>query len=347
MDINFYRNGIISGAGTLWLTFMCLILIAGMVGEGFTDQLSFESLRDGDWDIYVVDLRTGLFFNLTDNNVDDHAATWSPDGLTVAYSSTIGANDALMVAHWTGADAIQWTPNTFTGSGLTSNWSPDGSQLVIQVNDPFIVWKAYLVQPDNHLRQIANLNPNGSGLSIAWSPDGSQMAYYYHNFADTYSDWQLHLIDPDGATQPLVDDTLWDQRPAWSPDGTTIAYISADDGDLYTVNVITNELRRLTDEVGEEMMPTWSPDGRWLAFVSRRDGNPEIYALDVRSNQLRRLTNNNTSDVYPAWSSDSRRVSFVAQRDGNREIYVLDVETGVEHRVTSNAATDNTPTWLP
>jgi Tol biopolymer transport system component len=347
MDIKFYRNGILGGAVALWVICASFVLMASVVGKGYTDQLSFESLRDGDWDIYVVDLRTGLYFNLTDNLVDDHAATWSPDGRSVAYSSTFGANDALIVADWTGDDASQWTPETFTGNGLTSNWSPDGSQLVIQLNDPFVVWKAFLVQSDYRLRQIANLNPNGSGLSIAWSPDGSQMAYYYHNFADTYSDWQLHLIDPDGATQPLVEDTLWDQRPAWSPDGITIAYISADNGDLYTVNVVTNEQRRLTDESGEEMMPAWSPDGRMLAFVSRRDGNPEIYALDVASGQARRLTFNDSSDVYPAWSSDSRRVTFVSQRDGNREIYVLDTQTGEEHRVTWDAATDNTPIWLP
>ena len=43
-------------------------------------RLAFASNRDGDWDLYWMDLATGEVTQLTDTPEYDAAPSWSPDG---------------------------------------------------------------------------------------------------------------------------------------------------------------------------------------------------------------------------------------------------------------------------
>ena len=59
-------------------------------------------------------------------------------------------------------------------------------------------------------------------------------------------------------------------QPAWSPDSRSVAIVSAHQGshDLYTVEVATGAIRRLTVDRAREGEPLWSPDGRWIAYCA-------------------------------------------------------------------------------
>jgi TolB protein len=54
---------------------------------GPTDHLVYESTRDGNWELYLLDLRTGIETRLTNNPADDLNAFWSPDGSRLVFQS--------------------------------------------------------------------------------------------------------------------------------------------------------------------------------------------------------------------------------------------------------------------
>ena len=57
----------------------------------------------------------------------------------------------------------------------------------------------------------------------------------------------------------------------WSPDGRLLAFAGQIDGatsDVYTFDVVSGQVRRLTDGPTQVQYVDWSPDGRWIAHGS-------------------------------------------------------------------------------
>ena len=55
----------------------------------------------------------------------------------------------------------------------------------------------------------------------------------------------------------------------WSPDGSQIAFVSNMDGgdlDLYVMDSNGENIKQVTNMLGDEHAPSWSPDGQAIAF---------------------------------------------------------------------------------
>src|SRR5258708_36049241 len=69
------------------------------------------------------------------------------------------------------------------------------------------------------------------------------------------------------------------QAPAWSPDGKKLALtLSTREGnlDIYTLDLPSQALTRITDDPGLDTEPQWSNDRRGLYFTADRAGGPQI-----------------------------------------------------------------------
>ena len=64
-----------------------------LVGTGFTShhkpQIAFSSVRDGNWEIYVMDADGQNQRRLTNHPAIDFQPSWSPDGQKIAFTSPI------------------------------------------------------------------------------------------------------------------------------------------------------------------------------------------------------------------------------------------------------------------
>ncbi|TEU19410.1 MAG: tetratricopeptide repeat protein [Anaerolineales bacterium] len=81
-------------------------------------QVAFMSARDGNWEIYVVDLANPKPRRLTTNRANDGLPTWSPDGQRIAFLSDRGGIWAIHLMNPDGSDQHQLVP---TG-GTYENW---------------------------------------------------------------------------------------------------------------------------------------------------------------------------------------------------------------------------------
>jgi TolB protein len=54
---------------------------------GSQGRVAFMSARDGNWEIYVVDMDSGNLRRLTNNGAQDGLPTWAPDGKSIAFVS--------------------------------------------------------------------------------------------------------------------------------------------------------------------------------------------------------------------------------------------------------------------
>jgi TolB protein len=122
----------------------------------------------------------------------------------------------------------------------------------------------------------------------------------------------------------------WDDTdPAVSPDGTKLAFSSRRDGnwELYILDLVNLELRRLTETPGYEGHPTWSPDGLWLAYEAYADGDLDIWIMPIDLGQAPiQLTTHPEADFSPTWDPDGRRIAFISHRDERPQIFVANLD---------------------
>ncbi len=73
-----------------------------------------------------------------------------------------------------------------------------------------------------------------------------------------------------GAAQLLVSHAANESRPMFSPDGKRLAFGSnrTGSGDIYVLNLETNDLQRITFDDANDQLDAWSRDGNWLYFTS-------------------------------------------------------------------------------
>ncbi|HJX37815.1 MAG TPA: FecR domain-containing protein [Anaerolineae bacterium] len=91
-------------------------------------RVAFESWRDGNSEIYVMDGDGSNQLNLTGNPADDYAPMWSPDGQFIAFESLRDGQREVYVMR---ADGAEPTRLTF-GPGLSGApyWEVGGSEII-------------------------------------------------------------------------------------------------------------------------------------------------------------------------------------------------------------------------
>ena len=72
-------------------------------------EVLYLSNRDGDYEIYLQNLTTGVLTKLTDNDVTEFGLAWSPDGTTIAFGRWIDDNRDLYTMRADGSDVTRLT----------------------------------------------------------------------------------------------------------------------------------------------------------------------------------------------------------------------------------------------
>jgi TolB protein len=145
----------------------------------------------------------------------------------------------------------------------------------------------YLATVDGEI--LARLTYNEAiDVSPAWAPGGGRIAFV----SDREGTPQIYVMNADGSGQSRVTFRgSYNQTPSWCArcDAPAIAFSGRDGGtfDVFTVEIGTGTMRRLTQFQGSNADPAWSPDGRLIAFYSSRGG---IYLMNTEGlNQNRVL----------------------------------------------------------
>ncbi|MGQ0744678.1 MAG: hypothetical protein ACT4OS_10170 [Acidimicrobiales bacterium] len=102
----------------------------GPVWSSDGTRIFFQSLRDGDSEIYVMNADGTGTERLTSSPGDDELPAVSPDGEKLAFTSARDGNPEVYVMDATGGAATRVTDDAAVDSAPA--WSPDGEDLVFQ-----------------------------------------------------------------------------------------------------------------------------------------------------------------------------------------------------------------------
>lgn len=356
------RHIVIDLQGTLYL-----LPVAGGTAARLTDglsddrqpswspdsrQLVFQSYRDGNYHLWLINSDGSGLRQLTSGVYDDREPEWSADGRRIVFSSDRSGKYDVWQLQLKNSALQQLT------FSRTENYqpalSPDGRQLAYVAGNTIRV-------RDSHGNDTVLVSSRGMLSAPAFTKNGKQVSYFEYEHGRS----GLFLATPaTGATKKLSapgEDIFpfkvtWskgkkflytaDGKIRWSSAGTAFA-----DSVSFSVTLLLNrnaypKKKRNFDDAAPQrakgiMGPVVSPDGAAIAFTALGD----IWLL--QEGAVRRVTHDAAVDLDPAWSPDGTRLAFVSDRQGKADLWIHDITTGTDTRITDSPEDVMFPAWSP
>jgi tricorn protease len=264
-------------------------------------KLAFVSERDGNREVYIVDIRTRELKRLT--NTPDAAESnpkWSPTGNYVAFVRGPFGRQLCWVDVNTGEEKVV-VEGPFIGEFA---WSPDGRWICFNrrdsannVTDLYIVpWNGG--EPVNVTRM-----PYWNG-SIVWTKDGKNIVFRSNRTDNNVDIYVLPLERPKEKLDEEEGES--EKKPQERKEGEKkLPEVKIDFTDIH------KRIRRLTATVFNEGSFAVSPDSKTVVFVATPVDQPEIWSVPLEGGSLTRLASG-VSASQLQFSPDGNRIYFLS-----------------------------------
>ena len=258
-------------------------------------KILFTSLRDGNYEVYIMNPDGSEQVNMTQHPAADLEAAWSPTGEQILFVSDREGTRDLYLMDADGANVRRVFKQKTDVWRTAPTWSPDGKQFVYQCKDwNFIKGGLYLVTFGEEDAEFI-----GKYNTPEWSPDSSEIVCSDHHGPGARLTFiNIHTREEE---QPLrTEALLWQFESSWSAAGDRLAFAGNKDPlpvildrglhrvwknkqTIYIVNRDGTGLRQLVDEAGSDAWdPELSPDGSEVLFT-QRNGAMQISKVDINS----------------------------------------------------------------
>ena len=285
---------------------------------------------------------------------------FGPDGKTV-FMTTIdgkGSNTPNLfrvsvdgeapkaITHYTN-DAVRWPAIARNGALLAYLY--DGDLYTVKPDGSEGSKLKIFARSDDKVNNQEMVKLTQEATEVELSPDGKQLALVLRGDI-----WLVPIAG--GDAKRLTDNPANDSDITWSPDNAKIVFVSDRNNqtDVYTIDVKTKALTRITNDGAVESNPQFSPDGKSISFAKAGDA-PGLYVAASSGSQTPiKLSagngNNNfgTGVTSHSWSPDSKWVAFSRMdRYESRDIFVVPAVGGAAINVTRYPENNDDPKWTP
>ena len=240
---------------------------------------------------------------------------WSPNGEKLAFVSNDTGSQQIHVRWLDNGETALISQLQASPSNLS--WSPDGK------------WLAFTMNVKAPSEAIAETRTKPEGATWAKEPITVTTTQYQYDGQGIVEPSYRHvfIVPADGGTARQLTEGNFNHYGslAWSSKSDRVffsAYRSdnwelvSDEADIYSVSIISKEIKQVTNQPGAERSPVISPNGKLIAF-SKEERRPLAYSPDqiaimnLDGTNIRILTNDldgDASNIF--WSSDSESLYY-------------------------------------
>ena len=215
--------------------------------DGSGERIVFSALKEGQTDLYIIELLTGDVDRLTFDPFNDTHPSWHPTTGEIIYTSERGAKNRLVLIDLNRGTERVLTDGTH--NAISPSWTPDGKSILFCSDSQGIY--------DIHKLEISRQLSVSSGQLRKGS------------------------IKSD---RPLTDNYSSDSRqPTVSDSHSNEEVISAEDGDMEPTGSpsLEVEMTRLTNIMTGCFNPSLSPDGKHLLFSAYQNGKYDVCVMEI------------------------------------------------------------------
>jgi Tol biopolymer transport system component len=266
-------------------------------------------VHKGNWDIALLDLRTGKETRLTRGATVDWGPVISRNRRTIIYTQINNGQPALRVMAANGKGDRPLFDRPPKGCFRLSRPAvTPGGQLVLTCNTKSAPRTVRLLVLTLDGRIVRQLDKGRLGDPTV-TPDG-RTVLYWRNRVGTREGGALYRIPLEGGTSRVrltVGGDGVDADPVVSPDGRQLAFSRSRGAGRVVMTApwdgkaLSGDPRRRTDGSNDQD-PSWSPDGSQIAYKSGPNDNGDLYVLNLATGHSRRAVDNPEPDTVPAWT---------------------------------------------
>lgn len=247
-------------------------------------QIIFESVRDGNWEIYLMDSNGKNQQRLTVNNIDDRRPSWHPNGKQILYESNSSGKNELYTLKLKNKKIKRISKQAYQGEIVFASFSPNGKVIALSLKESEDKSNIYLMNKKGKL--TAQLT-NGDKRTYypKWSNDGKEIVFFSRKETDNKDD-EIYKMDLAHKTAKRL--TNWTKHnfcPAWSSDNRRIVYVTSMEGsrpEIYVMDANGENQTRITQNEDGETLPNWSPNSDKILVTGYRNGNYEICEFELK-----------------------------------------------------------------
>jgi len=233
-------------------------------------------------------------------------------------------------------------------------WAADSSSVAFRVSHA----KDYFFQQDITLYNLDKKtfltlqtrsypNPTrGSQISAAdyiFAPDNSSIYFDARaGNSKTTNIFEIDVTKPGNNPIHLVSiNSYVVTNLKWSPDGKQLAFVNQDEGNIYTLDPISQVVTKLTDLPCDQQAPCimtfeWSQDGKQIVYGRMAF----IYRMNSDGSDIGPLTDGSTWAEMPTISPDGKLIAFVSN---GGDIYVMGIDGSNVTKITEGSRVE----WQP
>lgn len=269
------------------------------------EEIAFVTDRDGNSEIYTMDINGKNLRNITKNDSLDFSPAWSNDGQYIYFYSKRDGNAEIYSINSNGTDLKRLTNHI--AADILPELSPDGKKI------------AFMSERDSLSRNIYLMDKDGSNIEPL-----TQNKYYEES-----PSWSItgHEI-------------LFTRQLRDSLDTTHAA-----NGEIHIMDLRTKNVRRLTNKIGYDSGAKFSPNGKEIAFYGSYNGNWDLFIMNSDGTNLYNLTNDTIECYSPDWSADGKWLVYTAGNKGNYNIWKINIATKERIQLTNTKGRNEGPVW--
>jgi hypothetical protein len=177
---------------------------------------------------------------------------------------------------------------------------------------------------------------------MSWSPVGDRLAYFVR------TEKQRTLIIQNvvtGVMEQRVEIKTLDapESPEFSTDGNKVFFSALQNaiGDIYALDLKTNEITNLTKDDFADYAPTDSPDGKYLVYLARVSGNNKLFRLDLDTGKKTQLTFGTHDDAAASFLDEHTLVFASTATDPAKPLSPEDSRNGNIYNLWTLNLTNN------
>jgi TolB protein len=185
-------------------------------------------------------------------------------------------------------------------------------------------------------------------LTPRFSPTNQDIAYMSYGRGDQPPRVMLMNIET-GQREVVGDFPNMAFSPRFSPSGKSVIMSLQQQGasNIWTMDIATKRLTRLTSTPAIDTAPSYSPDGQQIAFESDRGNSQQLYVMNADGSNQRRISPLGDGRYStPVWSPRGDVIAFTKQGGGSFSIGVMRTD-GSGERILTEGFHNEGPTWSP
>lgn len=317
-------------------------------------------------DIWIHDLKSGEFTNLTNKQVEDRNPVFADKEESIYFlSERFGDFNVCKMSLKNPSDIKQITKHSKHPVRFLS--SSENGLLCYSFNGEIYTLQAgkqpkklaVSIIADNAESPVAEMNWSRGASEIALSPDGKEFAFIVRG--------DVYVANAEYGTTKRITNTATQERSVeFSPDGRSLVYAAERNGhwNVYVARIKDKDDKSFAyaKEIEEEQItkgtaacfqPAFSPDGKEIAYLENRT---EIKVINLKNKKSRTVLpakynySYQDGDQWYQWSPDGRWILAKYFEQGgwqHNDIALVKADgSGEIHNLTNSGYSDQNPKWM-